>query len=80
MVALVAGGLAQLVDDLRVGHVGGVAHAQVDDVDAGAAFAVFQLVDLAEQVGRQPLDALGHVDLEGRLRRCWVRFAWWGPG
>ena len=55
VVAVVAGGLAELVDDLRGGRVGGVAHAEVDDVDAGAAFTVFEVVDLAEEVGRQPL-------------------------
>ena len=73
MVALVAGGLAQLVDDLRIGHVGRIAHAQVDDVDAGPTFAVFQVVDFAEEVRRQPLDAVGDVDLKGRLRG--IRFA-----
>ena len=73
VVALVLDGFNHLVDDDLVGHVGGVAHAEVDHVDAGAAFTVFEIVDLAEEVGRQPPDALGDIDLEGDLRG--VRFA-----
>src|SRR5262249_44224487 len=69
---LVAGGLAELVDDLLVGHVGRVAHAEVDDVDAGAALGVLHGVDLAEEVRRQALDAVGHVGLGALLRD--VRF------
>ena len=33
--------------------IGGVAHAQVDDVDAGHALVVLHLVDAAEQIRRQ---------------------------
>ena len=91
MVALVAGGLAELVDHQRLGHVGRIAHAQVDDVDARAAFAVFQLVDLAEQVRRQALDAVGHVDLKrsrigigfalhGLVRLMGLSLPWLSPG
>ena len=62
VVPRVARGLAELVDDPRLGRVGRVAHAQVDHVDAGPPLAVFQLVDLAEQVRRQVLHARGDGD------------------
>ena len=67
VVPRVAGGLAELVDDPGLGRVGRVAHAQVDHVDPGAALAILQLVDLAEQVRRQPPDA--RRDLECRNAR-----------
>src|SRR5262249_51331147 len=72
VIALVAGRFAEFVDDERIGHIGGIAHAQVNDVDAGAAFALFQIIDPAEQVWRQPLNALGYVNLKGSRRR--IRF------
>ena len=53
VVPRVAGRLAELVDDPLLGRVGRVAHAQVDDVDPRLPLAVLQLVDPAEQVGRQ---------------------------
>jgi hypothetical protein len=56
------GRLAQLLDHERLGHVGRIAHAEVDDIDASPALLVFQRVDLAEQVGRQTFDAVGHID------------------
>ena len=40
----------------------GIAHAQVDHVGAGPALLVHQLVDLGEQVRRQPANPLGHLD------------------
>ena len=68
----VARGLAELVDDPRLGRVGRVAHAQVDDVDPGAALAVLQLVDLAEEVGGQPPDARARPRCRSaRRRRDW---------
>ena len=47
----VSGGLGQLVDYQVLGWIGGVAHAQVDHVVAGATFLVHQAIDLGEQVG-----------------------------
>ena len=69
VVLRVAGGLGQLFDDQVLRRIAGVAHAQVDHVVAGPALLVHQLVDLGEQVGRQPLDPLGHFDRE-RARCC----------
>jgi hypothetical protein len=74
MALLVLGRLAELVDHRWIRGVGGVAHAEIDDVDASAALGIFQSVDLAEEVGRQALDAVGDVDLEG------VRLALHGGG
>ena len=48
MIALVVGSLAQFLNDERLRHVCRVAHAEVDDIDAVAALAVFQVIDLAE--------------------------------
>ena len=67
MIAFIVGGLAQLFDDHWIGHVGGIAHAQIDDIHPGPALAVFQFIDLAEQIGRQSLDPVGHVDQKGGL-------------
>ena len=67
VVARVDGRLAELVDDALGRGVGGVAHPQVDDVDARHALLVLHLVDAPEQVRRQALDAGGDVDLEGLL-------------
>ena len=64
MVARVRGGLADLVDDLPVGRVRGIAHAQVDHVCAVLPVAVPQRVDLAEHVRRQTPHTLRQVDLE----------------
>ena len=72
MIALIVGRFAEFVNHQRIGHVGGVAHAQVNDVDAGAALAVLQIVNPAEQIRRQPLDAVCHVDLKRPRRR--IRF------
>ena len=66
MVPLVAGSFAELFDHQRFGNIGGVPHAEVDHVHAGPPFTVFQLVDLAEKVWWQTLDAIGHVDAKGR--------------
>ena len=65
MVARIGGGFGEFFDDGFGRGVGGVAHAQVDDVDAGDALFVLHLVDAAEEVRRQPGDAGGDVDLEG---------------
>ena len=65
----VAGGLDQLVDDVLGRRHVGIAHAEVDDVDALGAQARLEAVDLLEDVGRQASDAVeigGHV----QLRRC----------
>ena len=67
VVARVAGRLGQLLDDEVLGRIGRVAHAEVDHVVAGAPLVVEQRVDAAEQVRRQPRDALGHLNLERRL-------------
>ena len=41
MIALIAGGLAQFLDNHRIGNIGRIAHTQIDDIDAGAALLVF---------------------------------------
>ena len=80
----VAGGLGQLFDDQVLGRIGGVAHAQVDHVVAGAAFFVHQAIDLGEQIGGQPPDAFRHLDrerpiLRDRLARRGYIAHPWGP-
>ena len=45
----------------------GIAHAEVDHVDAGNAFLVLQLVDLAEQIRRQAASPLGHGIVKGSV-------------
>ena len=66
VVARVAGGLGQLFDDQFLGRIRGIAHAQVDHVVAGPPLLVLERVDPGEQVWRQPLDPVGHLDLERR--------------
>jgi len=57
VVAAVGRCLCELVyDRLRRGQVG-VAHAEVDDVLAAPARLCLQVIDLAEDVGRQAIDA-----------------------
>jgi len=56
--------LDHLIDDELFGWVGGITHAEVDHVDAVLSLFVLKLVDLAEEVRRQTLDAVGHRDLE----------------
>jgi hypothetical protein len=68
MVARVAGGLDQFVDDEILGRVRGVAHAQVDHIVAGPPLVVEQRVDPPEQVRRQARDPLGHLHVEEFLR------------
>ena len=62
VVARVAGGLAELLDHHLAGRVGGVAHAQVDDVGALLPFGVLQRVDASEQIRRQAADPLCRLD------------------
>jgi len=57
VVARITHGGAELFDDGRGRGVVGIAHAQVNDILAGAAQAVLERVELAEDVGRQRLDA-----------------------
>ena len=53
----VVGDLVELVDDvLRCGLIG-IAHPQIDDVDALPPELHLPRVDLAEDVGRQAFDA-----------------------
>ena len=49
---------------MSAGWIGGVAHAHVDDVVAGAALLIHQLIQAREQIGGQALDALGDLDVE----------------
>ncbi len=73
----IAGGLAQLVDDvLGRGHVG-VAHAEVDHVHALATQLGLDAVDLFENVRRQALDTMEVVVhdekcLAGRSLGAWI--------
>ncbi len=48
VVARVAGGLGQFVDDKVFGRIRRIAHAEVDHVVAGTALVVEQRVDAAE--------------------------------
>ena len=50
--------LAQLLDDVLRRRQVGIAHAEIDDVVAARAGLRLQLVDLLEDVRRQPLDAM----------------------
>ena len=52
----VAHGLDELVDDVLGRGAVGVAHAEIDDVAAGRPGRGLHLVDLGEDVGRQPPD------------------------
>ena len=63
MVARVARGLAELVDDPFLGRIGGVAHPQVDHVDPVPPLAVLQLVDPAEQVRGEVANAGGDLQV-----------------
>ena len=65
VVLRVAGGLGQLLDDHVLRRVAGIAHPQVDHVVARAALFVHQLVDLCEQIRRQPANAIRHFNREG---------------
>ena len=65
VVSGVLSGLAQLVDDPGLGRIGGVSHAEVDDVGAGALHLVLEFVDASEQVGREAQDAVGNGNLVG---------------
>ena len=56
MVARVTGGLAKLVDHPFLGRIGGIAHPQVDHVDPVAPFAILELVDATEKIGRKVAD------------------------
>jgi hypothetical protein len=68
VVARIAGGLGQLVDDKVLGRIGRIAHAKIDDVVAGSPLVVEEGIDAAEQIRRQAGDALGDLNFEG-LRR-----------
>ena len=50
-------GFAQLVDDVLRGRLIGIAHAEIDDVLATVAGRHLEIVHLAENVGRQAVDA-----------------------
>ena len=66
VVGRIVRGFGQFFDDQFLGRIRGIAHAQIDDIVAVAAFLVFDGVDPRKQVRRQPLDAVGDVDLERR--------------
>src|SRR5438128_6098627 len=51
-------GLDELGDDMRRRRAVGIAHAKIDDVAPRGARLGFQCIDLAENVGRQALDAI----------------------
>ncbi len=77
-VAVVPGvleGLGHLLLNERVRRIGRIAHPQIDDIDARHPLLVLQLVDLAEQIGRQSFDAIGHRDAEGGVGERDVGFA-----
>ena len=64
MIARIDRGFLELIDDAIGRGIGGVAHAQVDDVDARHPLVVLHLVDAAEQIRRQALDARRDVNFE----------------
>ena len=77
-VAVVLGilqGIRQLFTDHRIWRIGGISHPQVDDVDAGHPLLILQLVDLAEEVGRQPPHAARHRDGKRIVRLGCLGFA-----
>ena len=51
MVGALGRGLDELVDDMRRRGLVGIAHAEIDDVLAGAARLETQLADRVEDVG-----------------------------
>ena len=64
VVAGIAGGFGEFIDDDVGRGIGGIAHAHVDDVVAGASLLIHQLIQAREQIGWQALDALGDLDVE----------------
>ena len=56
--ARLAGGLDQFLDDMTGRRQVGIAHAEVDDVDAAGASLGLQTVDLFEHIGRQTPHAI----------------------
>jgi hypothetical protein len=68
MVVRVGGGLRQFLDHEVGRRIGRVAHSHVDHIVAGATLLIEQVVDPAEHVGRQPIDAIGKRDFKGRWR------------
>ena len=67
VVARIERGFLKLIDDAFGCRVGGIAHAQVDDVDPGHALLMLHLVDPPKQIRRQALNPRGDVDLERLL-------------
>ncbi len=77
-IAVVAGivqSLGEFFRNQRVRRVGGVSHSQIDHIHARHALLVFELVDLPEQIGRQPLHAVGHGNAERVVLKRNVGFA-----
>src|SRR5207248_3328739 len=62
VIARILGGLGEFFDDEVGRRVDGVAHAQVDDVGARAAFFRLEAIEASEKVGRQPPQSRGNVD------------------
>ncbi len=64
MVARIACGLGEFFHDRFGRGIGGVSHAQIDDVDAGHALFVFHLVDATEKVGRKAKNSRRNFNFE----------------
>jgi hypothetical protein len=67
--------LGEFVADDRVGRIGGVAHPQIDHVDAGDPLLVFHLVDLGEQIRGKASHPISDRNRKGIVGLWRFRFA-----